>query len=354
MAIHFMEGFGYAAAGAHPPAAADELHVNWTSWIDRTTDVTITDYENTAEGIRKYVTMPNPGHDFTARCSLPDPSSTFVVGMRVYWAGTGESCLWRMNLRCQGGVNASGEVVYSHSSNGGVAGTGADTYRTTATLTGGNWYYLEWYIEMATGATGTVRLYIDGALSREWTNVQTASTSTFLRTAFQIGTWVSGHTWQSGDRATDIYVSDGDVLGECKVWYQPCDTAGSSAQFTPSAGSNHQNVDDTGGNDGDTTYNESTTPGQADSFTHSDQVTFAPEAIQSLAWLRVSAGDQAKMRVGVRSSASDAFGDTEIRDGAISQYDQLQGPIQAVDPNTSSPWVLAAANAAETKIEHVS
>ncbi len=79
----------------------------------------------------------------------------------------------------------------------------------------------------------------------------------------------------SGDQHPDFddfYICDttgsvcNDFLGDIRVEYIAPDGAGNSTQFTPSTGSNYQNVDDTAPND-DTDYNSSTTVGHTDLYT---------------------------------------------------------------------------------------
>ena len=70
----------------------------------------------------------------------------------------------------------------------------------------------------------------------------------------------------------DVYLCDNlggvhdDFLGDVRSVYLPAASAGSSTQWTPSAGSNFQNVDDAAPDD-DTTYNAATLVGAVDLYT---------------------------------------------------------------------------------------
>ena len=68
----------------------------------------------------------------------------------------------------------------------------------------------------------------------------------------------------------NLFIAD-DFVGEMySILCSP--TSDNSVQFTPSAGSNYQNVDDTA-QDGDSTYNESSTVGHKDLFGFADIAT---------------------------------------------------------------------------------
>ena len=77
--------------------------------------------------------------------------------------------------------------------------------------------------------------------------------------------------WGSQAYFDDFYVDE--LSGETpsapsgrRFHYQAANGAGVNAQFTPSAGSNYQNVDETPP-DGDTTYNKALVAGKKDTFT---------------------------------------------------------------------------------------
>jgi hypothetical protein len=202
-------------------------------------------------------------------------------------------------------------------------------------------------ITFSLSATGSVEFYINGALDSSHTGIQTTRSGDDNYAAYiRMGYTGTAASWEFAD----IYADDSTQIGVTEIWYQPCDQAGSSAQFTPSAGNNQDNVDETTDPDGDTTYNESTTPGNKDQLGHNVTHDTGPVAIQTLAWVRANGDGHAKVRIGVKSGATEALGSTEqINDG----YAVVRGPIQETDPNTASAWTTAGADAAETTIEHV-
>ncbi len=363
MAVIFMEGFGGAPTQTDINFLDDPiLASNWTSQIDRTPNADIVLLENATEGIRKYATKLRSTAVMDIRAPLPALWSTaagitLTVGFRVWIASTDVGAQFAVMELAAGkmyiAIDASGKLCYGYDTNHNTAT--ASNYKTTGAIPTDQWVYVEIELELQTTTTGKCNIYIDGGLDSENLNVRTVNVATDDNALHvNIAPDTTSLTAKDGTRITDIYVTDGEVLGPVEIWYQPCDTAGSAANFTPSAGSNHQNVDDDG-EDGDTTYNESTTPGQSDSFSHSDQAPAGvnPIAIQTYAVARCPDGLNAKVRLGIDSGGTKAFGGTEwITEDAA--YIGLKGPIQETDPNTASAWTQSGANAAETVIEHVS
>jgi hypothetical protein len=131
------------------------------------------------------------------------------------------------------------------------------------------------------------------------------------------------------------------------VWYQPADTAGSAANFTPSAGSNYENVDDIGSDD-DATYNYSTTSTTKDQIAHSYSLDVDPLVVQPLAMGRYESTAES-LKVGILSNTTEDL-DTAKALGAT--YSGVRGKLYVTDPDTASAWSASGADAAETVYEH--
>lgn len=89
--------------------------------------------------------------------------------------------------------------------------------------------------------------------------------------SFYFGGASSLNGWNSTTYFDDFYIDD--TTGESdavppqkRFLFQLVNGAGADAQFTPSAGSNFQNVDDAGAPDEDTTYNKGLSSGLKDTF----------------------------------------------------------------------------------------
>lgn len=110
--------------------------------------------------------------------------------------------------------------------------------------------------------TGTVEVKLDGVSVGSLTNVNTTGTN--------ITAVAQGNSNDGNFLVDNIYIAD-DFQGEMyEIILSP--TSDSSVQFTPSAGSNFENVDDAA-QDGDTTNNQSSTVGHKDLFGYGDMAT---------------------------------------------------------------------------------
>lgn len=121
--------------------------------------------------------------------------------------------------------------------------------------------------------------------------------------------------------------------------------AGHYTQFTPSAGSNWQNVDEVPPND-DTDFNDTTTVGAIDSFVHT-ALSASPLTIDAVivqARARDTTTGAASAAPFIRSGATDSPGTAVTLN---TSYQDFQS-VYLTDPATGAAWANAAAvNAAE-------
>jgi hypothetical protein len=130
------------------------------------------------------------------------------------------------------------------------------------------WNYIEVKVLLHASA-GTCQFQIDGGVGEaEGTGLKTIDDGPG-------GTACDGVFWQTAGTDSywyidDLYMADSsgstDFLGDVQVVTRK-PTADFAVQFTPSTGSNWQNVDDSYMNDTDSTYNWSNTSGHEDLFT---------------------------------------------------------------------------------------
>lgn len=157
-----------------------------------------------------------------------------------------------------------------------------EIYRNTTLLATGStallsgvWYYLEFKIVISDTA-GVTDMYVNGVLETI-TYVTGTSTTQDTRNggnASANNISIGGDGSQNGTSfdVDDIYIHDGTggvddaVWGDIRIVEKTVDGAGNYSQFTPSAGSNWQNIDDATPN-GDTDYNESSTVNHIDTGT---------------------------------------------------------------------------------------
>jgi hypothetical protein len=234
-----------------------------------------------------------------------------------------------------------------------ITSTGYLQYRTggsTVLGTGGihiplnSWAFIELKVTIDNSA-GTVLVKVDGAtdlnLSSQDTLNGTASADiNLVRLSKNIGNAVDFDDLVIGD---DSGTDATDLLRDCAIEMLLPDGAGNYTQFTPSTGSNYQNVDEST-EDGDTTYNSSSTAGHKDTFTCGNLVATSGSiyAVQVGYVARREDGGGRNIRSMVRYSATDANGTGRyVPSGYGHRHD-----IYENDPS-GSDWTVTSVNAME-------
>lgn len=140
----------------------------------------------------------------------------------------------------------------------------------------------------AHASAGYISLYVDGVLVFTYSG----NTGGNIDSVYFGGNRSPTSGWGAFAYFDDFYVDD--AVGEIDVappskrfLFSLVDGAGADAQFTPSAGSNFQNVDDSGAPDGDTTYNKALSAGLKDTFTLSNITLPADHVIRAAIVLAV-------------------------------------------------------------------
>ena len=244
-------------------------------------------------------------------------------------------------------LNSDGtlSVIRGDHSSGAVLGT-------TSALTLNVFTYIEWKVTLS-ASVGTHDVRFNGITAMTpLTGQNTASMTTW--NTFELGQRNFGNSWPGGAMSVDyddLYASDGSgaspwngFLGDCRVDAGVPSGAGASAQWTPSAGSNYQNVDDAAPDD-DATYNETTTVGHVDTFVVPDAASAGAtiRGVQvNLSAKKTDAGECTIAPV-VRHSSTNYVG-ADI--APATAYANLTGVFQT-NPGTSAAWVEADFNAAE-------
>jgi hypothetical protein len=171
------------------------------------------------------------------------------------------------------------------------------------------WYHLAMKV-VIDNTVGSFELRINGGATPD-INVSGVDTQSSVN-AYANNIEMSGspHLFSYDDMVLADDTGSQAFLGDYDIYTIHPDGAGASAQFTPSAGSNWQNVDENP-NDGDTTYNESSTAGHKDRFTMGD----VPADTGTIYGVQVSAFAK-KTDVGTREIKTVAFDGTTEGSGA--------------------------------------
>lgn len=349
MALLFMEGFGGYATGSQPWGENCDMKLNFMA-RGLGNDASITSFASTSEGERNYLTMPS-GTSHLISYPFDSEYSTVYIGCRFYRTDSAGSLIGIVRGTTYIGtlfVDSLGYFGYTAWDNGQQD----KGFPSNFVIPSHAWSYLEAKIYIHDSA-GTVDLWINDMAAGSYTGKDTrhSGAGSYTCNGIVIGTYFYyGVNWPANWRITDIYVDTATRHGPVAVWYQPADSAGSSAGFTPLAGSNYQNVDDLG-SDADTTYNYSTTTTNKDQIAHSDSLASAPLALQPLSMARAEGPGTGAIKVGVLSGATEDLDTAKgLPEGS---YTGVRGLIYETDPNTASAWTQTNANNAETVYQHI-
>lgn len=168
------------------------------------------------------------------------------------------------------------------------------------------------------------------------------------------GVSLSGASMGGGQnvfRISDVIVMDttgsycNDLLGARRVQAMVPTGAGNYSQWTPSAGSNYQNVDEVPPTD-DTDYNATSTVNNIDTFVVGDVSNANATIDAAVVQIYGKSSDAGFSRAkGIcRSNSVDGLSDSEVV--LTNSYRYGMSPIY-VDPNTGVPFTVAGLNAAE-------
>ena len=246
------------------------------------------------------------------------------------------------------GTAAQLTLLWDSSTGALVLKRGGPTGTTLATSASGivqadRWYYLEFAARIH-DTLGSTEVRLNGSViaALTLTNVDTKpGTATgidrirFYGSAGYCDIWV--------DQSADPHIFHGDCVVETIM---PTG-AGASADWTPSAGANYQNVDDPGAIDEDATYNSSNTEGDIDTFVCGNLPSRPTSTILAVAVnLAVRKDDTATRNI----LAMARIGSTNYGIGSsfnpTSDYIVHQ-KLRETNPADSQAWEEADVNAAE-------
>lgn len=237
-------------------------------------------------------------------------------------------------------ITAAGKIALYRGVVGTVIATG------TTVLSSSNWYYIE--LKITFNNSGTYELRIDGRTeisgSADTTNTANSTSSGFRLNAAAVQT-------VSFD---DLYLIDttgsvnNDFLGDRRIVTLQPSGAGTTTQFTPSTGSNFQNVDETAAND-DTDYNGSSTVNQKDSYALADLPAGVTtiNAVQNKCLVRKDDAGGRRVKALLLSGATEDL---------ATEYDLTQSyiytsKIYETNPNTAGAWSSSTVNALEAGVK---
>lgn len=282
------------------------------------------------------------GGDRRAEKNLPASYATMIAGFNAYFTQAGGSGGFfafidagseQISLR----RNSSGNVLVSR------AGT---TLATSSNLLSLNtWYHFE-IRSTIHNTTGAYEVRVNGS-STGWipsaTSQNTRGTGS-NNSANGVRLWAQDGIWY----CDDFYVLDttgsvsNDFVGPQKIITLYPNAVGNYSQWTGNYASNFVNVNETTG-DSDTTFNQSSTVNQIDSFVYDDIPSGTVSGIQHVLLARQDAGTQRAIAPLQRSSGTDYVGTAVNLPG--SHLYILES--KTLNPATSAQWSASEVNSAE-------
>lgn len=228
--------------------------------------------------------------------------------------------------------------------------------RNGTTLSGGTvtplaintWYYIEWQFVIS-DTVGTSEIRINGVNDGSATGLDTRNGTPTTVNRLRLG---SSGTGAGGIHMQfdDVYLNDNSggvddtFWGDIRVIERSVDGVGNKNQFTPSTGSNWQNVDDSATPDDDTTYNESSTVNHIDSMTTVNLgVTGTIKGIEVLTYARKTDAGAGSLAPLWRIGGTDYAGTGVPLSTSYSYNSQLY----RVSPATSAAWTTTEFDGAE-------
>jgi hypothetical protein len=209
----------------------------------------------------------------------------------------------------------------------------------------GVWCYVEWYLKIDP-TVGATQVRINGTTVINLSNQNTRQTANSYATNFGFSDGFSGTT---GGNLGLFYVDDfyldnqGTFYGDSRIESRFANGNGATNAWTPSAGSNYQNINQANSDD-DTTYNSSANVGDIDLYTFPALSTNAGlvHAVMTVGVQRIDTAGSASSCPTYRSaSGTNYFGATQTI-GATTYGAYMD--IQTTDPSTSGNWTIAGVN----------
>jgi len=235
-----------------------------------------------------------------------------------------------------------------------LRGSGFGTALGTAynVLRPGTWNHIEVKVTIS-DTVGVVELWVNDIQVLDLTSQDTrnggasdnSDTVDFVGAAAIIA-GVAGETIFS-----DIVIRDDDFSGPIPTEAIVPDAAGDLTDWTPSAGSNHENVEEIPKDD-DTTYNDTVTANDIDLHNMGSLALVASGIVGMKVDLdvRVTAGSE-NIRTKVRSGATTDDGASQPVSNTTT-FDTFS-EILETDPDTAAPWTVSGVNAVQIGYEHL-
>lgn len=239
-------------------------------------------------------------------------------------------------------------TVYHGADNAWSVNIGGVTYTSPNNkFTVNVWAYLELKFKLHSSA-GYIELRVDEETIINETGINTGLDTDYI----DFVKWVQTGVFQSNSCFQDIYICDNsggvndDFLGDIKVDILRPNASGDSTDFTPSTGSNWENVKEVTIDD-DTTYNESELVGDKDLYNLDSTTSTIIHGVQQFTVMRKNDVGTKGARQVLKSGSTEDVGDTKFLNDSYTGY---RRPFD-VNPDTTTAWTQTTLNALQTGVE---
>jgi hypothetical protein len=337
MALKWIEGFDYWST-----AEAGLLYPDWSNNARLVIETGSVRYGT--RGLRAFATSGGSAGYGWIRRSIGGTEDTVITGFafRPVTNSNGtsqfmalyEGTTLHVDLRISTGA---GSYDLSATMNGTPLGS-----TVTAAFTDNVWHYVEVKC-LIHDTAGTLEVRINGVAVLNLTSQDTKNGGTGFIDRIQLGVTANPANGNDYDfDYDDWYICDdtgslnNNFLGDIRVAALFPSGAGTTTQWTPSAGSNFQNLEEVGP-DGDTTYNSETTASDIDLFAMDNLPTNATTVagIKEIAYHRKDDAGVRTLRHVVRTGATNYEGsDISVSDS----YTYTGVALRETNPNTTVAW----------------
>jgi len=337
MAIIFIDGFDHYALG--------DMAKKWddaSSWVSTYFDIQSTVRRRAA------------GQALAAKTStcFLAKNGTFAnnivyVGF-AYYPGDLDGAQWVQFY------NADGyQVTVKHATDGSIKvlrGGGAGTLlesSATGIFSAQIWYWVEIKVTID-NSSGTYEVRVNGTDVVSGSSVDTQSQTSAGVTQVRISGTATDSYYD------DLYIADDsgsfDFLGDSRVDLILPTGAGATTAWTPSAGSNYENVDDATDIDDDSTYNSEADVNGVDTYAFGNLTALTTPTIHAVAVNVCSRNDDADTHKH-KAIARPASTDRESAEFTNTSSYKIYQAIWALNPEDSAAWEEADVNGAEFGIK---
>jgi hypothetical protein len=278
-------------------------------------------------------------------CGIYQPDRTeYYTAFKLYAVGQSDSVLYFMEgATIHGGLacSASGAGFNFKVTRGHSTQTNLEIGSTLYNLN--TWYLVECYFKLAdSGGRWTVK--VNGIQEIDFTGDTRNGGASGVIDTLRVG--YPGGGWYPNFRIDDIVFDTTDWIGDTRIGGTLIDGAGNSADWTPSAGSNYQTVDEVPESDAD--YNYINTVDQIDTFSVGDvpAEAYAIKCVQVMARAqKEGASTPQNIAVGVRPPVGGT--DYFSSDQALATVWKGHVNLWENNPYTAAAWTPTEVNSTE-------